>query len=99
MGDESLANNVREKIRYTVAQLLKEGTREIDVVASFEENQFAILFMTASFNQAETMCQKIKQTFENLQFSDAHVPLQLKIGLASFSPQTKSLEDLLEAAK
>ncbi len=93
----------QEQIYFTVAQLLKQCCREIDVVATHEGDhaKFAILFITASAAQAQEMVAKIHAAFENLQLpapAPVATKIGLKIGLANFSPQSQSLENLIQEA-
>lgn len=97
---ESCAPEQKEKLLLIVGQLLKDSCRDIDVVARYDEAvPFAIIFMTASRNQAVEMKHKILNTFAKLEFKFAQATPHLNIGISSFSPQNKHLDSLLMEAR
>lgn len=81
----------------SLGQLLKEGVRNIDVVARYPEPSipFAMLLVTASQDQASAIQKKLLNYFERLKLKN----LSLKLGLADFSPAVNSMQELLERAK
>jgi PleD family two-component response regulator len=70
----------------------------MDVVARYLEKNlpFAVLLLTVSQAQAAEVCEKILKKFTLLELSPQ---VTLNLGLASFSPQTRDFQMLIDAAK
>ncbi|MDO8527783.1 MAG: hypothetical protein Q7T03_08870 [Deltaproteobacteria bacterium] len=95
-GEAALVASKRVEIFTTVAELLKACCREMDVIAKSPEEgiPFAVLWMTASKAQAGEIRSKIQTHFEKLK-----LPVKLQIGVASFSPQSKDFDNMLQEAR
>jgi GGDEF domain-containing protein len=70
----------------------------MDVVARYPEKDipFAVLLLTVSQAQATEICEKILKKFA---FLELPPQVALNLGLASFSPQTRDFQMLVDAAK
>lgn len=92
----------KQKIFYlsAVSRLLKECCREMDVVARFEEEgedyPFAVLWVTASENQASAMKDKILSHYAAL---DLKGPLPFRLGLATFAPKQNDFGEMVSLVK
>lgn len=97
-GARGMENERRKKIFSAVGQLLRETCRLMDVVAVIPEDDlpFAVLFLTASKAQAEGMKTKILEAYSRLGFPAS---LKMRVGIASFTPQTRDAEQILKEAK
>jgi diguanylate cyclase (GGDEF)-like protein len=97
-GLEGLSIEKKTAILSAIAQLLKENSRAMDVVARYLEKNlpFAVLLLTVSQAQAAEVCEKILKKFTLLELSPQ---VTLNLGLASFSPQTRDFQMLIDAAK
>lgn len=98
---EFLPKEQKKNWMHALSVLLKKTCRSMDVVALFPEKEipFGILWMTATDKQASAISQQIDANFQKLTLDDAKTPLVLKIGRASFTPKTESVEVLLQQAR
>lgn len=97
-GIEGLSAEKKAVLLSAIGQLLKENSRAMDVVARYPEKNlpFAILLLTVGQAQANEVCEKILEKFALLGLPPQVV---LNLGLASFSPQTRDFQMLVDAAK
>lgn len=86
-----------------MSQLLKESVRDMDVVARFQDPliPFAFLLLTASSNQAEVFGGKIREKIAllGLAGSTEGELLDIRVGMASFTPKMEAPDGLIDIAK
>jgi len=96
-GLENLSGTKKSLVFTAITQLLKESCRDIDVIAKAENSygHFSILLSTLSETQSVEVIKNIKSNFSHLKLESS---LNLEIKTASFTPQIKSMHDLIETA-
>lgn len=94
----SLSASKRRHFVEIVAEFLRHSCRGMDVVARFEDKDvdFGILLVTTSQAQAGEFKDKLMSDFAQLGIKSQ---IELKIQLASFTPQTESMDSLLSRAR
>lgn len=100
-GLEAASPKERDNILLIASGLLKACSREMDVVARYDQEDivFAVLWITASLAQAQKIKDKILEAFRELNLTNNKgEPIGLKIGLATFTPSSLSAEDMFGVA-
>lgn len=84
-----------------VAKVLKEETRNVDIVGRYAGDEFVIIFPDTTLNDAVRLCERIRRRVSDHSF-ESHgqtVGCTLSIGVADFDGQRRKTSDaLLEAA-
>lgn len=82
------------------AMVLQAVTREVDIVARFGGDEFAIIAPNTDADQANTLCEKIRQEIIKYEFDSQNEPTQLvaSIGLASTSEGILDVDKLIDLA-
>lgn len=98
VGLEALTAEKKTVVLAAIGQLIKENCRGMDVVARYPEKDlpFAVLLLTLSTAQAGEVRKKILEKFSLLGLT---APVELHLGMASFSPQTRDFQALVDQAK
>lgn len=94
--DESAVHPERaSSLRRTVARVLREAVRSIDIVARapYEDVSFAVLLITAPKEQALAIRERVLETL-----ADAGIPGAIKIAVGAYSHQMTQVEELVEQA-
>lgn len=93
MGDEALA---------TVAALIKQSCRDVDVVARYGGEEFSILLPETTVEEAKVIAERIRlsveaHTFPN-EITQPNGKLTISIGAAEYPKNAKSLVELIDYA-
>lgn len=84
-----------------LARILKEQTRNVDIVGRYAGDEFVIIFPDTTLNDAVRLCERIRARVEQHAFvsHDIELSCTLSIGVADFDPQRRrNPDDLIEAA-
>lgn len=98
-GIHNLEEKQKRKLMLTVATLLKNATRDIDIVAATPnpDYPFVILMITASENQANEIRDLVMSDIRKIEWDGfAAVSLDLQVG--SFNPRMEHEQELVDAA-
>ena len=83
-----------------LAGLLKCGVRKDELLARYGGEEFAMVLPETTGEQAVQACERLRQAVEGHHFEYAGevFPVTISVGVASFSPEIITPEDLIEAA-
>lgn len=84
-----------------IAEILKEATRSVDFVGRYAGDEFLIIFPDTQLQDAERLCDRIRQKVSEEKFyvKNQQLRLSLSIGLASYhSEERKTGDRMIEAA-
>lgn len=95
-GLSALAPEPRRNLLLALATLLQQRVRSIDIVTctKIPEAPFALLLMTATRAQAQTVAQRVREGHERL-----GLPGRLRLGVGSFTTEMHAVEDLIHEAR
>jgi len=86
----------------TVAQLLMDSTRNIDVVCRYGGEEFTVILPETDSEGAKLVAERIRSTVENHYFTVAEekppVHITVSIGLATYPHDAKNMDELVEYA-
>ncbi len=91
---------VGDQVLRTVANLLSQSIREVDLVARIGGEEFAVLLTRSDQNECEGVAERIRQNIESLQlplWTDVHGCVTASIGCAKMVP-SGTLDDAMRAA-
>ncbi|MBI2982207.1 MAG: hypothetical protein HYY44_07965, partial [Deltaproteobacteria bacterium] len=86
----------RQALWMTLAESLKQSSREMDVIAHFKDPKtpFGCLLVTTGPKQAEEIRQKLSQNLALL-----NLPFPVRLGFGNFIPKMNQPDELLEKAR
>ena len=89
-----------DQILRKIAQILKENIREIDIAARYGGEEFCVLLPDTDLEGAQYAAERIRQATEKtvIEVYDNKVQATVSVGLATFSKNGETLEELLERA-
>jgi diguanylate cyclase (GGDEF)-like protein len=98
--NDELGHNEGDSVLIQTATILKESTRESDIIARLGGDEFAILAMEAPDIDTESLSTRIKENIDAINAkSDKSYKLSLSMGTVRYDPeQSCSVETLLSAA-
>ncbi|MFH0926179.1 MAG: diguanylate cyclase [bacterium] len=106
VDDFSKINNlhtykVGDSILKKLTTIFIKLVREIDIVARYGEDRFAILLIDTSIKDAEKVAEKIRVTVEHTIFviHGQEVHLSISLGISTFHQDSHSKEELIEHAQ
>lgn len=81
-----------------VAELLLKGVRNIDWVARYGGDEFAIILSDTTTEDAFEIAERLRKNFEMTSAAKGPTKLTLSLGIASFPSDAQSPQDLIHAA-
>jgi diguanylate cyclase (GGDEF)-like protein len=98
--NDELGHNEGDSVLIQTATILKESTRESDIIARLGGDEFAILAMEAPDIDTESLSTRIKENIDAINAkADKSYKLSLSMGTVRYDPeQSCSVETLLSAA-
>jgi len=105
--NDGFSHAVGDEVLRVIATLLREGTRQSDLVARYGGEEFVVLFPESSLAQAAQCCEKLRQRIEDYPWQDVHpgVAVTMSMGLCdrieagSVEKMLIEADDLLYQAK
>lgn len=88
-GDEALRH---------FAEALQSTTRTMNLAARYGGDEFFALLADADFHGAEIFISRVKERFRRTMDASGWPPLQVSAGMAEYTPDMQSPEDLIVAA-
>ena len=85
-----------DKVLVAVAAILKEYSRENDIVARYGGEEFIIVLKNCSLEDAKKKAEEIRKRVEQLCVESLHVTMSF--GVASYSEHLRSFEELVNVA-
>ena len=86
----------------SVAQILTDSTRSLDVVCRYGGEEFTIILPETDSEGAELVAERVRSAVENYYFNVAEgkppVHVTVSIGIATYPHDVKTLEELIEYA-
>jgi len=97
-GTDNFPPPKKKSVMTAISHLLKDSCRDIDVIASFPDPNipFACLLTTTTAEKSSDVKKVIFDNFEKLNLDKS---VRLHIGISSYTPKTKSIEDFLNLTK
>ncbi|MEW6131579.1 MAG: sensor domain-containing diguanylate cyclase [Pseudomonadota bacterium] len=90
--NDSYGHQAGDALLTEVAQRLRCGTREADMVARYGGEEFLLLLPHTTLEQAAALAERLRQTIES------STPVTISIGVAALGPQHDSQDTLIKAA-
>lgn len=86
-----------DKVLQALGGLLKQTSREIDVVGRIGGEEFAIILPGTDLSGATELAQRLRQNISNLLINseNTNVTFTISIGISELRPEHRSLDDLL----
>lgn len=81
-----------DEVLYNVAQSMVKSLRSLDIVCRYGGEEFAIILSQTNKEQALQVCQRLMRLMR------ARSPVTVSVGIASAPEDTRSKEELIEAA-
>lgn len=97
--NDSYGHQTGDIVLKHVAQTLKEGVRESDVVCRWGGEEFALFLPKCALKDAERIAEKIRERVESLALHDDSytIPVTISIGVAEYQA-TENLNDVVARA-
>ncbi|MCL5039480.1 MAG: GGDEF domain-containing protein [Firmicutes bacterium] len=82
------------------ARLLRESTRNSDIIVRYAGDEFLVILPRTDFRQALPVADRIKRAVEEtvLSYDGQPLPFGLSLGMASFPQDAENLRDLIKVA-
>ncbi len=99
--NDKFGHLVGSRVLKEVGKLLKKSVREVDLVIRYGGDEYTVILVETSTSGAAIVAERIRSTIEAHQFlsEDGHdIRLTACLGYASYPEDTKSKQDLLDAA-
>ncbi len=83
-----------------VAQMIREGVREIDLVSRYGGEEFAVVLPETETESARAAAERIRETIAKNTFKayDENLNITISIGIAEYPDDSKSVDELVENA-
>jgi diguanylate cyclase (GGDEF)-like protein len=91
---------VGDKVLRSIAGVLKETVRSVDLVARYGGEEFSVLLPKTGYEGAAIVAERIRQTVETLKIPvvDQVTGVTVSIGLAEFKPEFKEADEFIDNA-
>ena len=98
--NDSYGHLVGDVVLKDIARLLQHNLRDIDLMARFGGEEFILLLVETTAEQAMPVAQRLKQLVEvhPIRAYDELLTQTISVGLAGFPQDAKTLEELIERA-
>lgn len=100
-GLSVLDGEKRRRVMTVLSEFLKRHLREMDVIARYPQPDvpFGVLLITVSEAKARELARQIQEDFDKMGLGKGWThPLTLKVGVASFTPQSGNTQAMIEQA-
>jgi len=91
--NDSFGHQAGDEVLRTVADILKQGTRESDIVARYGGEEMCIVLPETSFADAGVMANRLRQAVLNFKWERRQVTVS--VGVSTFLPNMQSAEELV----
>lgn len=98
--NDTFGHQAGDQILKSIAKLLKEQAREVDVAARYGGEEFAVILIGSKLDMATKTAERIRRLCEKQQFKigDQLVSVTMSIGVANYPTQALTPTELIEAA-
>jgi diguanylate cyclase (GGDEF)-like protein len=95
--NDRMGHSTGDGLLRTIAQTIKESTRDIDLTARLGGDEFAILFPETDYEGTERAIQRIRKNIEAVAENNGW-PITISIGAVTCTDPPHSIDELLKAA-
>ena len=98
--NDKFGHEAGDKFIKMIAGVIRESVREVDFVARYGGDEFAVLMSESTRTDAGVVAERIRKAVENTSFSESgeRIHSTVSIGIASFPNDTQNGEELLAIA-
>jgi diguanylate cyclase (GGDEF)-like protein len=98
--NDTYGHLVGDKVLRSIAGVLKETVRSVDLVARYGGEEFSVLLPKTGYDGAAIVAERIRQTVETLQIPvvDQVTRVTVSIGLSEFRSEFKDADAFIDAA-
>ena len=100
--DRSLRHLAGDAVLAHVGQLLRESVRQYDIAARFGGEEFTVVLLEASLDDARAFAERMRQIIESTEFniptSSQPIHVTMSFGVACFPTDATTTTDLIHAA-
>jgi diguanylate cyclase (GGDEF)-like protein len=98
--NDTYGHLVGDKVLRSIAGVLKETVRSVDLVARYGGEEFSVLLPKTGYEGAAIVAERIRQTVEALKIPvvDQVTGVTVSIGLAEFKPEFKEADEFIDNA-
>jgi len=98
--NDKFGHEAGDKLIKTIARVIRESVREVDLVARYGGDEFVVLMSESSRSNAGVVAERVRRAVENTSFSVSgeRIHSTVSIGIASFPTDTPNGEEMLAIA-
>jgi diguanylate cyclase (GGDEF)-like protein/PAS domain S-box-containing protein len=98
--NDTYGHLVGDELIRGIAEMLRQGLREIDIVARYGGDEFLIMLPENEVSLAMTVAERLRSSVENASFLTQHGRLNttISVGVTGLYPETENLSQLIEEA-
>jgi diguanylate cyclase (GGDEF)-like protein len=98
--NDTYGHQTGDMILVEVAQVLKENIRQIDILARYGGDEFAILLPEADLDTSLQIAERLREKIEEAEFRSpaGKVTVSISVGVAAISEEISSLESMIASA-
>ncbi len=79
--NDKLSHAIGDETLKTVARIMKQNCREVDIIARYGGEEFVLAFLETPLEQAATACENIRHKIETYPWQEIHPDLKVTISI------------------
>lgn len=96
--NDTYGHQAGDVVLYTIAQLIKNSCREIDVPSRYGGEEFAVVMPETDIEGAKILAERVRAAVAAIKIEEVPRQLTISIGIASFPDDGKDMKSLIAAA-
>ncbi|HPQ70168.1 MAG TPA: sensor domain-containing diguanylate cyclase [bacterium] len=96
--NDTYGHQAGDVVLYTIAQLIKNNCREIDVAARYGGEEFAVIMPETGIDGAKILAERVRTAVAGTKIEEVPRQLTISIGIATFPDDADDVKSLIAAA-